>query len=524
MKYNFIQPQTIELDDHFTSFAPLAQWLLSPLHLDEAQIQQLYHPEINKCEDVAVRDMIAFLEGIRKRKEKVIICGDYDCDGVSATSLMVLLCQQLEIEYGYYIPNRIVEGYGLNENTVLAAHQKGYQNIICVDNGVAAHSALAAAKQCGIAVAIIDHHVIHEMPVCEVLLHPDVLSPYFSAMCGAGLVFLICEHYLWSPLMVSLACIATIGDMMPLWGKNRELVLRGCEALNKQRIRSIDLLHEPRVYTATSIAFNLVPKINAVGRLADRANVNNVVRYFTMLDDSELESFAAQMNEMNQLRKQMSKQYTLQASQMIEDTPMIILESESFHEGLVGIVAGQLSNSYRKPALVLANRDGHLKGSARSQSISLQAIFKSIDPELFINFGGHDHAAGVELNESTFRAFKEAIYTHLLHDGFEDTTIVDVIQLETNDLSINALEQLQIFEPFGQAFKLPFVSLNLEAKAIKLGQAGFKWNFPGGEVVYFGTRKFPQTLQTYTFIGTLSINEFRGKKVVQLLADDIISQ
>lgn len=524
MAYRFIQKEQVIPDQRFSRLTSVNQALMSLLELTDEQYEQLTHPRVSlPCQDQAVLDMIAFLQQCQQEKRKVIICGDYDCDGVCSTSMMVLLCRMLDIETGFYIPNRLEEGYGLRKSTIELALSKAYDTLICVDNGVSAFAALDFACEQGMKVAVIDHHIQRDPVSCDVLLHPDVLSPYYASMCAGGLVYLLWEHFNPTALVRGLACVATIGDMMPLWHKNRELVKGGLTVLNHDHVLALDLLkNDTGAYQAMNIAFQIVPKINAVGRLSNRANPNNLVRYFCDFNAGEQKLFVDQIQAINDLRKQMTKSALEVAYQKYEDDAVLVIEDSSFHEGIVGIVAGQLSSLYKKPVIVLANREGILKGSGRSNSVSLHHLLSQIDSSLLINFGGHAQAAGLELEYEHFAAFKQQLNQFMeSEEQVEETT--DVLLVSERELTLDSLDELGVFEPFGQAFTLPLIGLPVHGKPVRLGKSGYKWNIGGVEVVYFTTQMLDFANDTEILaIGTCQKNQFRNKITCQFVVRDYI--
>ena len=223
----------------------LVQNLLSEMDLNDSQLEELFNPKDKVMNDEAFEVMSEFF----KSADRLIICGDYDCDGVSATSIAYLLAKKLGKDVGYYIPNRLTEGYGVKSHTIQMASDKGYTDVLIIDNGVKSHVEVELAQSLGMRVGIIDHHLISDEIKADAFLHPDLLSVYGYSMCAAGLVYALSEYMgLDDEYMLGLAALATVGDVMPLWGKNREIVRRGVAALERNQFLQFDLLHTYQYY------------------------------------------------------------------------------------------------------------------------------------------------------------------------------------------------------------------------------------------------------------------------------------
>lgn len=467
----------------------LVQSILDSMNLSDEQLGELFHPETKVIEGPAMESLSTFL----KQAKKLIICGDYDCDGVASTSIAYLLAKKLNLEVGYYIPNRITEGYGVSISTVEMAHEKGYTDLLIIDNGVKSFAEIERCHELGINVAVIDHHLITEPVKTDYLLHPDVLDDYGKAMCAAGLVYALSEYMgLDDDYMLSLAALATVGDVMPLWRKNREIVRRGVKALESNQFQQFDLLvkrNKFTTYSAKLLAFQIVPKVNSVGRLADRANVNTAVGYFINTDKMAINSYAKQMLQLNDDRKKLGVSYFKKAQSLLEDEMVNVIVSEEFHEGLLGIVANQVLVATGRPSIVLRSYEDVIKGSARSNSVSLAQLFDLLDDNYFTAFGGHDFAFGMSIKPECFDDFKRDVIR--LVDDVEviekDKFVLDLNLDLVNKESINNLCQ---FEPFGTEFELPLMRIKLpdSYRVVALGVHGYKFVFTGyafDEAVFF---------------------------------------
>ena len=467
----------------------LVQKLLGSMDLSDDQLDSLFNPVNRIMQDDAFSRLASFM----KSCDKLIICGDYDCDGISSTSIAYLLAKKLNISVGYYIPNRLTQGYGAKVETIDMAFSKGYTDVLLIDNGVKSFDVISRCHELGLRVGVIDHHLISEPVKTDYLLHPDVLDDYGASMCAAGLVYALSEYMgLDDDYMLSLAALATVGDVMPLWGKNREIVRRGVLALESNNFAQFDLLVKRNrftKYSAKLLAFQVVPKVNSVGRLADRANVNTAVGYFVSQDHNDINQYALQMLQLNDERKSLGAKYFKDALDILEDNALNIIVSDDFHEGLLGIVANQVLMHTQRPSIVLRRYDDVIKGSARSSSVSLARLFDELNPAYFSAFGGHDFAFGMSIIPEFFDDFKR--------DALQLVSLVDVItkdlayfDLDPRWVTKSSLDNLREFEPFGTNFNLPLMRLKLPSgyRVSALGVHGFKFvfpNFPVEEAVFF---------------------------------------
>ncbi|MBK2401824.1 single-stranded-DNA-specific exonuclease RecJ [Erysipelothrix sp. strain 2 (EsS2-6-Brazil)] len=501
------------------ALSPLVQETLKTMNLTDSQLQELFNPTDRIVSNKAIDSIIDFYQ----RATKLIVCGDYDCDGVSSTSIAVLLAKKCNLEVGYYIPNRLKEGYGVSKETITMAHKRGYKDVLIIDNGVKAHEEIAYAQALGMRVAVVDHHIIDEPVTADAFLHPDVCSPYEASMCASGLIYCVAERMgLSDSYMLALACTATVADVMPLWGKNRELVRNGIQALNQNQFLQFDALVKRNRFThysAKLLSFQAIPKINTVGRLGDLANVNTLVQYFTTPDESVITSYAKQLFKLNDYRKEQGKALKEVAMAQVNDDPIQIIVDKRFHEGLLGIVANQVAQETMKPTVVLTEYDNVLKGSARSMTFSLQDIFTEVHSDYFVAMGGHDFAYGMTLNKATFDAFRADVNQVVSDFGAFEGRHETVLSIDPAWITQTALDELRHLEPFGEGFKLPLMRIDIprDFQLYNLNGYGFKYafnGFPFDEAVFFTQQYQKYQLQAArSLIGTLDLDS-RSKNVL----------
>lgn len=496
--------------------------------LDLKQINQLFNPMDFKISDHPLFiDAEEIILTMVKNNKKIIVCGDYDADGICSTTIMFRTLKKMNANVGYYIPNRFKEGYGLNDNTVDLALDKGYELFILVDNGVSATSSLKKIRDAGKMCIILDHHSYEGEILCNCLVHPTLLDENYHDMCGSGLAYNLSERLIgYDAFNLSLAGIATIADLMPLWGFNRSLVTRSLSEINNHQVQVfMNLLNVNRTINESDIAFQLVPKLNAIGRLADIIDVNQVVKYLCLDNANSIDAFSKEIIRVNDLRKEINQKMYVKALEMITDDKVIVLYDKSFHEGIVGITAGRLASELKKPVFVLNQEGNRLKGSARSYgTIDLKEL---VTPalDLLNRFGGHSQAAGLELEIDNIDQFKkivnentEALIQHSQNEHYLD--------MKNEWLSIPVFEELSQYGPFGQGIQIPsFKFSDFIIKSSRIIRGGISFDLSINNMiisaVYFQSVLDERLIQSNfsSFIGRVTLDEFRGQKKLKIMIE-----
>ncbi len=504
--------------------------MLADKNLNDDQLNQLMENDFllhhSNCANIAKIKQV--IDEIKARNGKILIAGDYDADGICATVIMKDALDKYGVQSGFYVPNRLKEGYGLSTTTVELAFSKGYECILTVDNGVAAEEALNKAKELGIKMIVTDHHVYKEGFEPEYFLHPNIMEERFKEMCGAAVAFTLSNALIgFEEKHLILACIATISDMVPLWNENRCLVVQGLKCLNKRTFTALELLLDRKIekWDETVIAFQIAPKINAVGRLSDIANPNNVVRYLLLPEGKMMVDVAAQIKSINQKRKELSEKMGKIALDSLQDCNFNVCYDPSFHEGMVGILAGKLMQKTKRPSVVFAPNQEMLKGSIRSvPGLDLHEFFADFD-DLLVHFGGHEMAAGIEIKVVDYDRF-----VSLVHEKSKDIEWVEEEKeytvIEVKDASIQALKQLERFAPFGKGFELPLFMIRSCVHSKTLVKNSYpKWILDDEiEAISFDPQFAlkAEEAEEHAFIGTLSINTFLQKSHVSMKVEEII--
>lgn len=480
-------------------------------------------------------NMKTFVQLVQQAKEngqKVIVAGDYDCDGIMATSIMVYGLRQFGLECGFYIPDRITEGYGLSETLVKQAHAKEYEVLITVDNGVSAHDALHLAKEFGMIRIVTDHHKIENDVDCECLVHPGTMEAVFSSLCGAGVAY-ECMRALGvdDDYLLEMACVASIGDVMRVTGETRAIIQQGILRLEKDRRNQIvSLLDTYSSINEENIAFQVVPKLNAVGRLSNLGNVNNVVRYFLSTDFQECASYREQIVHLNNQRKQKSQEMvSLAKSKLHPQEDVLIVADSSFHEGIIGLVAGSLCHEFDKPTIILSKNDNGYKASMRSPE-GFDCIEFLRDFDSFEQIGGHSQAVGFFVNLEDYPAFvqyvKERYPSYQWHKQEKET-----VPVTEQDLTLEDIRSLDVLRPFGPGFENPLFELKdpfvQRIIPIQNGKHGKYLLYGGLSCMNFNQSQRDRNISTtdiQSFIGRAQVNTLRNRVEPTFIIEEIVSK
>lgn len=471
-----------------------------------ADLGSLTDPYLVNDMEKAVKRIIKALEG----SEKILIYGDYDVDGVTATSLLLLFLRDIGFSAYYYIPNRVHEGYGINLESIGRFHKKGISLVITVDCGISSVKEIAYAKSLGMDVVVTDHHEPPvEVPDAEALINPllENCSFPYKSLSGVGLAFYLAaglrkglreqgffEERAEPSLLdyIDLVAMGTIADIVSLTGLNRILVRAGLEQINlKPRLGINTLLTVCGVtrgqVDSTAVAYRLAPKINAAGRLSD---ASAGVRLLTTESAEDAERLAGYLDVENVERQRIEERIFNEAVDqivsggLIEGRRSIVLFSENWHPGVVGIVASRLMEKYYRPTILLSLEEGVCKGSARGiPSFHLYQGLKRCQ-DLLMEFGGHKYAAGVKMEPEMvdpFRErFEEVVREMVPDEGFVPVMTLDAVT-ELDHMSLDEIEKFQSLSPFGAGNPEPVILVS--------GVEVFEPQVVGGNHLRFKVRK-----------------------------------
>ena len=433
------------------------------------------------------------LLGARERGETVFVHGDYDVDGVTSAALLTRFLTGRGWKVVPHVPHRIREGYGIHSSAVEAAVLSGAKLFLTCDCGTSAHSQILDATSQGMCVVVTDHHTVGDHPkgvAAFVNPHRKDSEYPFQSLSGAGVAFKLCEG-LCTDLGVSveayrnayldLAVLGTIADVMPLVGENRLIAKFGLERLpqtNKIGLKS--LMREAKTpmdgsIDAQTVSFRLAPRLNAAGRIDD-ADV--ALRLLMSTDEAEANGMARQIESANEERRRVQAETFEQAIRSIDDSPeplrnVVVVAHESWHPGVVGIVAGKLVDRYRRPAFVLHidRESGIAKGSARSIPSFHLANALDANRKWLISGGGHAEAAGVALSIDNLADFIDDLDRYagktLTPEDFRPSLAID-FEMTPPEVTLETVRQVDRMKPFGCGNPAPrIVSRRLQVSNLK---------------------------------------------------------
>lgn len=517
----------------------------------EAAMEFLAGNEL-QCDPFMFADMDVAVERVQRaidEGESIMIYGDYDADGITATVLLYSYLKSKGARVAYRLPLREGEGYGLHRESIEQMAAQGVRLIITVDNGISAVDEIAFATECGIDVVVTDHHQPQEeLPNAVAVLDPhrrDCPSE-FKDFAGVGMAFqLVCAlegDPDWAMCEYSdLVALGTLADMMPLWHDNRVLVRRGLQSINAETRLGLRLLREHTgvagtKQTATSVAFTLAPRINAAGRMGDPS----IAAALLLSEDAEeADCLAGEICEKNRERQETETAILTPLLDTLRKDPVrtaqrvIVVWGEGWHQGVLGILAARLQERYGRPCLVLSIDDGIARGSGRSLAgFSLFDALRACD-DCLLGYGGHELAAGVTLEAERLEEFCERInaYAATVSPTMPVPELRMDCRLKPNQIKPELLACLSVLEPFGAGNPSPIFGLyRMTLERIDPVGGGkhlrLTLNRDGMRVtaMKFATlpEQFPFVLGDVLNVSvTLDRNEYRGAVSVSIIVRDV---
>lgn len=516
-------------------------------------LDRLHDPMMMKDMDKAV-SVIA--SSIRDNKH-IRIIGDYDIDGICSIYILFKGLKICGADVDYEVPDRITDGYGINENLIKQAYEAGVEVIITCDNGIAAASQIDYANELGMTVVITDHHDVpyeetdngrrYIIPKAAAVVDPkqnDCRYP-FKMLCGAGIAYKFIDCMVKEfqtgdsvmPELLQFAAIATVGDIVDLLDENRIIVKEGLKLIASTENYGLNALMavtgvSRESINAYHIGFVLGPCLNASGRLD---SAKRALKMLVTDDRAEAERHAGELKDLNEERKKLTSEAVDKAVDMVEnsslkDDRVLVIFLPECHESIAGIVAGRIREKYYKPVIVLTRGEQEAKGSARS--IESYNMFEKLSEckDLFTRFGGHPMAAGLSLPEENIPEFRRRINEHcnLSKEDLTETVWIDV-PMPLEYINEKLILELGGLEPFGKANPKPvFADKNISIRNIRAIGNDKQYTrmtiAKDSGMVIDAVGFFPCTeLETvYNKNGRISctyypeINEFRDKKQIQV--------
>lgn len=481
--------------------------------------------------------------------EKILIYGDYDCDGVTSTALLYLFLKSMGADVSYYIPSRSKEGYGMNCESIEKLSKEGINLIITVDNGISAITEIDYANKLGIDIVVTDHHLPKsELPnaVAVVDPHREDSSMEFKEFAGVGVAFALALAISGSSpaTMLSrysdLVALGTVADVMPLKHENRKLVWYGLRKINQDCSKGLKALlgvsdAKFGEITAGTLAFSAAPRINAAGRLGDASRAVELLISHNFASATEI---AVELDDENFKRQKIEQEITLAASDIIYreklyNNRIIVVACKGWHEGVLGIAAARIAEKFSRPTILLSrnSEDAPYKGSART--VGEFKIFDAIDSasDFLIKFGGHDKAAGLTVDPENLSTFTHKINEYADNHDLPIPTIYIDCKLNPAAIVPDLVYTLMPLEPYGTENVKPIFGLfGMTLKSVTAIGGGKHIRIIAAKnnttvaMVMFGTKKEEFVYNEgdiLDFAVSIELKEYQGQEQLSVFVKDV---
>jgi len=516
-----------------------------------SSLSELYNPFLME----GMHEAVSRVKRALDKKEKILIHGDYDVDGVTSVTLLFLALKELGAGPLYYIPDRLTEGYGLGSSGVEEAKRIKASLVITVDCGISSHEEVSQLNKEGIDVIITDHHEPPRiLPEAYAIINPHQRSCAYpdKNLSGVSIAFKLCQALgselggagFWRHL--DLVALGTVSDVAPVVGENRILVKEGLKLMRSgdsnigiKALIEVSGIKKDKL-GAFEIGFILGPRINAAGRLG---SARTAIELLLAVDSEKARELAKKLNEANQERQRIEKNTLKEALLKIEkevnfkENKVIVLHSEDWHTGVVGIVASRISDKFNRPAILISTKDGIGRGSGRS--IENFHLFEALETcESFLKeYGGHQYACGLTILEENLSGFIKSI-NELAVGAISAEDLTQSISIDM-DISLGLIdykmaEDIKKLEPFGEGNPEPIFcsrGLRLAQPVRVLKGEHIKFQVTDGEgsfeAIGFGLAKDSdielalRDCQAFDMAYTVSLNSWQGKNIIQLKIEDI---
>ena len=507
--------------------------------------KDFYDPFLLNDMEIAVARILKAIE----QKEKVMIYGDYDADGITSITVLKNFLEERGLIVDYYIPNRLEEGYGLNKNAIEKIAKQKYSLMITVDCGISAIEEIKLANNLGIETIITDHHeTVEILPEAMAVVDPkrkDNTYP-FRDLAGVGVVYKLIQalsirlgleekEFL---KYLDIVCIGTISDIVPLVDENRVIAKLGLKLIERTKNKGLKRLIEACNYSsidANMISFGVAPRINACGRMGFQ---EEAIRLFLSDDEAEVAVITQKLNEYNKERQDTEKKIFEEAISKIQKEKMqenncIILGGENWHHGVIGIVSSKITDMYFKPSLLICFEGDMGKGSGRSiPGFDLHhALMETGD--YLEKFGGHSMAVGLSVKKEKFEEFKKKFEELAKESNIQE--IIPVIYIDEEitmkEMTLELMQELKQLEPFGEKNKEPlFMLRNVKIDSIRSLSEGkhIKLTLKEGisliECIGFNLGFLAEDYRIgdkVDVVGNLAENHYQNQTKVQIVLQDI---
>ncbi len=482
------------------------------------------------------------LSGMKEAKQRillakdegqtVVVYGDYDADGICATTILYNTLKELGVDVHAVIPERD-NGYGLSENSLNEILETLFPDLlITVDCGISCYNEVEYLKELGVDVIVTDHHEIPQiLPDCTIINCKLKGQDYpFDSLCGAGVSYKLSYALIGEKAnkYLDLVTLATVADSMPLISENRDIVSQGLENIKRgiccKAIKSLIDISNIKEITASSLAFGVAPRVNASGRMGDAFSA---LKLFLSDSDYEIKELSLHLAECNVKRQIACEELYDTVKQMLKTSgnygSVIVLAGETWNNGILGIVSARIAEEYNVPTILFSANNGVYHGSARSiEGINIfDAIFNCKDS--LIEFGGHAQAAGITINKDKITVFANSLNEYI-KNAYNQVVFEKVVEVDASirgEFSMRLAKEILLFEPCGQANKKPLFAINegeLKARPIKEGSKHLSFNNGFNDFIYFnGINQLDAlnstALKTVVFEPNFSV--FKGKEYLK---------
>lgn len=544
---------TEQISNKFNINKLLAQILINKGITEEKEIEIFLNPKRENFYDpFLMPDMEKAINRIIKAiqsKEKILIYGDYDVDGITSTTVLKKFLEERGANPEYHIPNRLKEGYGLNKQAIEEIAKNGTQLMITVDCGISAVEETEFAKSLGIETIITDHHEPGDiLPNAYAIIDAKIkANKYpFNQLAGVGVVFKVIQaisiklgleekEYL---KYLDLVCLGTISDIVPLVDENRVIAKLGLKLVNVTKnlgLKTLLISSGYKIADSNTISFGIAPRINACGRMGF---AEQALQLLLSNENEKVIELARKLNEYNKERQEKEKEIFEEAIKQIdkeeETNPAIILAGNGWHHGVTGIVSSKITEIYFKPSILIGFEGEEGKGSGRSiPGIDLHEAILKCNNKLE-KFGGHAMAIGLSIQRKNFENFKVELNEYLRKKNINQIKQIIMIDAIANlkDITLETVEELKLLEPFGEVNRMPiFCIKNLRIESIRALTEGkhLKINLRDDNMLInaigfnMGEKSTEYKIgDKVDVVGALEINEYNGMKSIQLNLKDIM--
>lgn len=498
----------------------------------EKEIEQFFNPKISYFEkDLAIPGIKKAQNRINqaiKNNDLIIVYGDYDADGICASAILYKGLTSLGAKVLPYIPHREKEGYGLSKLGLQFAKDSKASVVITVDNGIVAIEQAKFAKQLGLDLIITDHHIpSSEKPEAYEIVHS-------TKMCGAAVAWCLIKDITTQSLtkdLLQFVAIATVCDLIPLIGLGRAFVTEGLKVLNKSvNLGLLSLINECGIELSKigsfEIGYIIGPRINAVGRLE---HALDALRLLCTKDPNKAKNLAKLLCQMNSARQQMTSTAFEQAKALItEDRSIHVLYSKEWSSGIIGLIAGKITDEYYRPTIAISIGETISKGSARSvDGINIVEVIRKFS-DILVDVGGHPGAAGFSIHSKHVEVFKKRIEQSVNDLSKVEEKVLEIdAELTADSINKQLVLDLQRFEPFGFTNPKPvFATHKMRISDIRTVGAGkhLKFKVNGIDAIAFGMGELQAKLTNGQFVNlayNLEIDTYNGNEKIQLNIKDI---